>query len=222
MIRCMFSEIAPRYDLLNRLLTLGSDQAWQRQACALIKAPPGAVVLDVGGGTGDTARAWLQEHPDTGRLVVADFAEPMLRIARRKLADQKMVSLVCCDALELPGCAGCFDVVMAGFAVRNFSDLDAGLQEMARLTRPGGQVLILEMCGNRAVWLAELFRRYGVPLVGWVLTGHRHAYNYLAESTQQFATPEQLKIALERAGFRNIAWRHLTWRIATAVWGTKP
>ncbi len=221
-VRRMFGEIAVRYELLNRLLTFNSDQAWRRQLGALIEAPPGARVLDVGGGTGESARAWLQEHPDTNHVIVADFTRAMLRIAQQKFASNEVVSVVCCDALELPYQSECFDVVMAVFAVRNFADLHTGLREMARVTRPGGQVAILEFCGNRVCWPAEIYRRYVVPLVGYGLTGRKYAYDYLVQSSGQFMAPQQLESALERVGLGDIVWRRLFWRVVTFISGTKP
>jgi len=209
----MFGEIAPRYDLLNRLLTLDNDRAWRREAAALVPPARSRIVLDVGAGSG--------EHPDTSRLLAADFSESMLQRAQWKQANSSRVRLVRCDAMQLPWRTGQFDGVMAAFAIRNFVDLQAGLQEMARVLRPGGWILVLEMCGGGASWPVELFRRHFVPVIGGILTGRGDAYRYLAQSTAEFLSPQQLTTMLETVGFEQLQWKVLKWGIATAITGIR-
>jgi len=220
-IHRMFSDIAPQYDFLNHVLSFNIDQSWRRKACTLIDPPSRARVLDLGAGTGDFAHAWLNEHSDTDMLVLADFAEPMLKLARQKLPISATISMVCCDALQLPWSTATFDVVLCAFGVRNFANLETGLKEIARVTKPGGHVVILEFCSTKRFWIANLYCKYVVPLVGYLFTHHRQAYEYLATSMEEFVTPSHLQGQLEKAGFDKVAWTDFIWHIATAFWGVR-
>lgn len=224
--RRMFSEIAGRYDLLNHLLSLNRDRTWRRRACAMAPTPPGATVLDLCAGTGDLAFEYLRQYPRVERMVLGDFAEPMLRLARQKAAghDGANLELSCMDALQLPFPACTFDLVMCAFGVRNFVRLAHGLREMARVTRPGGQVLVLEFCRRqRPKWAraADWFIDGAVPRIGQLVSGQRHAYTYLRDSMHSFLGPQELAEVLRQAGYEDVAYEHLTWGIATAFVGRR-
>jgi len=201
----MFGRITPRYDLMNRLMTGGRDQAWRRRAARLAGVAPGAVVLDVATGTGDLARAFLAE---TGaRAVVGvDFVEPMLGRARAKVAGRP-VRLVAGDALALPFPDGAFGCVASAFLLRNLADLEAGLAEMRRVTAGGGSVVALEITQPALAGWRQLFRLYFhhvVPALGALVSGDRAAYTYLPQSVARFVTPAELARLMARVGLADV------------------
>lgn len=225
--RRMFSQIAGRYDLLNHLLSLNRDRAWRRRACQMAPTEPGAMVLDLGAGTGDLALEYVRQYPRVGRIVLADLAEPMLRLARAKCANHRAarVELACVDALRLPWRTDTFDLVMSAFGVRNFQELGSSLAEMARVARPGGQVLVLEFCrGERAGWAkpVEWFLDGALPRIGQVISAHPSAYQYLRDTMRGFLSPEELCKGLGEAGWEDVRREDLTFGIATAFVGRKP
>ncbi|MFQ5808802.1 MAG: ubiquinone/menaquinone biosynthesis methyltransferase [Armatimonadota bacterium] len=219
-IRDMFSAIAPRYDLLNHLLSLGADRRWRRRGCELAAPEPGGNVLDVCAGTGDFAFACLAEHPGIGRVCLTDFAEPMLSLAQAKangIASGK-IACGCADALRLPYADESFDLVLCAFGVRNLADVSAGLAELWRVTRPGGELVVLEFCRRRLPWYAwpgRLWLRCVVPVVGRLLSRHESAYLYLPSSRDAFFSPEELGRELESAGYQDVRFELLTFGVAT-------
>jgi len=224
--RRMFSEIAGRYDLLNHLLSFSRDRAWRRRACQMAPAEPGATALDLCAGTGDLALEYLRQYPQVGGLVLADFAEPMLRLARQKAARYQAanVELACVDALQLPFATGAFDLVMCAFGVRNFEHPARGLAEMARVTKPGGSLLVLEFCRSRRQgWArpADWFIDAAVPRLGQAVSGRPGAYAYLRDSVRSFLSPGELAGLLRQAGYDDVQYEHLTWRIVTAFVGRR-
>jgi demethylmenaquinone methyltransferase/2-methoxy-6-polyprenyl-1,4-benzoquinol methylase len=207
----MFTRIARRYDVMNTLMTAGRHHAWRVvTARAAAAAPPGPV-LDLATGTADLALAIRRLAPD--RLVVgADFSEGMLVEARRKLASGARVALAAADALALPFADGTFACVTSAFLLRNLEDLERGLAEMRRVTRPGGLVVALDIVRPGVpVWDA-LFRLYFhrvVPAVGALVAGDRQAYTYLPRSVDRFVTPPELARLMAGAGLREVRWRTL-------------
>jgi demethylmenaquinone methyltransferase/2-methoxy-6-polyprenyl-1,4-benzoquinol methylase len=209
----MFAGIAPRYDLMNRLMTGGRDQAWRRLTARLAAPPPGSLVLDLAAGTGDLALAFLRET-DARAVVGADFVEAMLRLAGGKLAarGERRVHLVAADALALPFPDGVFGCVASAFLLRNLADLPAGLAEMRRVAAPGGSVAALEITQPRLPGWRETFRLYFhhvVPAVGALVAGSRDAYTYLPRSVDRFVAPEALAALMTRAGLRDVTVRRL-------------
>ena len=201
-VRRMFDRIAPVYDVMNRLMTVGLDRRWRR-ATAEAAVRPGDRVLDACCGTGDLALAALRAG--AGSVVGLDFSEPMLERARRK---SEAVEWVRGDLLELPFSDGSFDAVTVGFGVRNVEDLDAGLRELRRVLRPGGRLGILEITRPRGL-LRPFFRLWFdvlVPLAGKLLPGGQ-AYAYLPASVRRFPGPADLAAAVGRAGFRGVEYR---------------
>ncbi|HEY3396845.1 MAG TPA: ubiquinone/menaquinone biosynthesis methyltransferase [Armatimonadota bacterium] len=215
-----FERIAPHYDQLNRLLTLGLENRWRQRMVSGAPAPPKARVLDLCAGTGELARLWLRRHPDVERMVLADFSEGMLRRAPAKLAGQP-ASCVVADALALPFPDATFDVVLCGFSLRNLADWRQGIRETYRVLQPGGQALVLEMC--REPWPAPVacFIKHLVPLIGRLVSGEAAAYAWLPRSIVSFVPAAEVAAEMQRAGFTDLARQDMTWRIATALVGKK-
>jgi demethylmenaquinone methyltransferase / 2-methoxy-6-polyprenyl-1,4-benzoquinol methylase len=224
-VRRIFSEIAPRYDLLNHLLSLNIDRLWRRRAIRALqweRAPDG-VYVDLCAGTLDVGAELARQRGFVGMVVGADFAEPMLRAGVGKAAPS-LLAPVAADALALPIVDGRAAGVVVAFGVRNLADLDGGLREARRLLRPGGRFVILEFSTPsvpvvRAAY--QLYFRYVLPFVGRLVSGHRTAYRYLPESVANFPDPRQLASRMELAGFRNVQWQSLTFGIAALHWGER-
>ena len=200
-VRSMFDRIAPVYDAMNRVMTLGLDQRWR---CATVAAAvrPGDRVLDACCGTGDLAIAAQRAG---GRVTGLDFSEPMLARARRKSA---VVEWVHGDVLALPYADGSFDAATVGFGIRNLADLERGLAELRRVLRPEGRVGILEITRPRGL-LAPFYRLWFdrlVPLLGRLLPGGS-AYTYLPASVRRFPGPDELAELLRAAGFADVRYR---------------
>ena len=224
-VREMFSAIAPRYDLLNHLLSLGADRSWRRRAVDRLvwEGRAAGAYLDACAGTLDLAMELAGRRRFAGRVVGADFAAPMLRRGARK-AGAAPVSPAAADTLALPFPDGCFDGAMAGFGVRNLDDLDAGLRELLRVLRPGARLVILDFTTPpwaplRALYLFY-FRRV-LPLVGRAVSGHPTAYAYLPASVGTFPAPAALLARMGAAGFRDGGFELLTGGIAAIHWGTR-
>jgi len=202
-VRAMFDRIAPVYDVMNRVFTMGLDGRWRRLAAAAA-VTPGDRVLDVACGTGDLA---IAARDAGGKVTALDFSERMLERARRK-SDQ--IEWVHGDVLALPFGDAAFDAATIGFGIRNVDDLDAGLRELARVVRPGGRLAVLEITRPTGV-LRPFFRLWFdvlIPLAGKALPGGA-AYTYLPASVRRFPGPDDLADALRRAGFADVNYRLL-------------
>jgi demethylmenaquinone methyltransferase/2-methoxy-6-polyprenyl-1,4-benzoquinol methylase len=222
----MFSAIAPRYDLLNHLLSLNIDRAWRRRAVDRLGwgSRPGGRYLDVCAGTLDLAIELARRPGFTGHVLAFDFSQAMLRKGLPKIT-RLAVAPVCADALKLPAAAGGFDGVMAAFGVRNLTDIDSGLQELKRVLRPGARLVILDFAMPERGPLRWLYRFYFtrlLPLAGRVISKHSYAYTYLPESVLRFAEPEDLAALLTGAGYDEVGWELLTGGIACAWWAHAP
>lgn len=203
-VRQMFGRIAFRYDLVNRLMSLGMDTRWRRLA-ARAAAPGGALALDVGTGTGDLA---LELQRDGTRLVVGvDFASRMLSAAVRKAGNAAGLTWAQADALSLPFPDATFDCVTNAFLLRNLVDLPAGLREMARVLRPGGHLICLDMTHPRPGVFGSLYRFYFnrlLPRWNAAISGDRAAYRYLPNSLAGFPDADGLCRLLEQAGLERV------------------
>jgi len=217
-IQAMFADIAPRYDLLNHLLSLNVDQRWRRRAVRL--AQPAGPVLDVCTGTGDLAAAFAET---TGRHVVGvDFCEPMLRHGTDKKRCAR-VRFVRGDALALPLPDDAFDVVSVAFGIRNVADLDRGLRELVRVARPGGRIAILEFTRPKTPGIGPLYEFYFgriLPFLGNLISRSR-AYTYLNRSVLDWASEEELAARLAAAGCSEVRVHPLTFGIAAVHLGRK-
>lgn len=223
-VRDMFAAIAGRYDLLNRVLSLGVDRSWRAAAAreALERAP--REVLDVATGTGDfalTIQAMAPEASVTG----VDFVPGMLEIARDKAARlSQPVAFQEADALALPFPDASFDAVTCAFGFRNFADYRRGLAELARVLRPGGRLVILEFPPPPGGALGSLYRLYFqriLPVVGGLVSGRPEAYRYLPDSVLAFPEPERLRLMMQDAGLRS-RYQLLTGGLAAVHVGDRP
>ena len=224
-VRRIFSEIAPRYDLLNHVLSLNVDRAWRHDAVGRLgweRAPEGTY-LDACAGTYDLALELTGRDGFAGSVVAADFARPMLVQGRPKL-DGRPVEPVCGDTLRLPFPDGAFDGAMVGFGARNLADLDAGLREFHRVLRPDGRLVVLEFTLPPNPVVRALYMLYFtriLPLVGRVVSGHPWAYTYLPASVKEFPGPVRLAALMEEAGFERTGYTLLTFGIAAIHWGER-
>jgi len=207
-VRAMFDRIAGVYDLLNTVMSAGLHHGWRRRAADLADAPVGGRVVDVATGTGDLAFELAGRVGPTGEVIGADFSEQMLQIARRKLPAGMPVRFEQANALALPYENGSFDVATVGFGIRNFSDLRGGLLEMARVVRPGGRVVILEMTTPQRPplsWFFSLWFDHIVPVLGR-FAGDPEAYTYLPSSVRRFPGPRELAATMSACGLGEIRY----------------
>lgn len=217
-VRRTFSEIAPRYDLLNHLLSLNIDRGWRRKAIAelqLHRSPRGRY-LDLCAGTLDVSQMLASSNGFAGSVVAADFAEPMLRAGVSKVAELK-VSPVTADALKLPIASSSMAGAIVAFGIRNVADLDAGLREVHRVIEPGGRFVILEFSTPSSPLINtayQLYFNHVLPAIGGVISGHRTAYKYLPKSVANFPVADELAQRMHSAGFSQVSWRSLTLGIA--------
>lgn len=213
-VSAMFSRIARRYDLMNGLMTLGMHHNWRRVAARQTIASPDGPALDLATGTGDLAIDLAEVHPHR-TVVGADFSLGMLAVARDKLDgldEARRVRLLAADALALPFGTRTFACVTSAFLLRNLADLEQGLREMQRVTRPGGRVVALEITQMRAPGFTALFRLYFhhvVPWIGQLVGGDREAYSYLPQSVDRFVTPGELVALMGKVGLRGVTYRRL-------------
>lgn len=207
----MFSAIAPRYDLLNHLLSLNLDRAWRRRAVdrLLAERPAPGVFLDACAGTLDLACELARRPGIDGRVLACDFSLPMLEAGLHKIRGLA-VTPVCADALTLPLADDSVAGAMVGFGVRNLSSIDAGLDELARVLQPGAPLVILEFTTPRVQPLRGIYLTYFrrvLPLIGRIVSRHDSAYSYLPASVLEFPQPAELAQRIARAGFTDVRWR---------------
>lgn len=224
-VRRMFSSIAPRYDLLNHVLSLNIDRSWRRRAVDELgwERRPEGLYLDNCAGTLDLACELAGRDGFRGEVIGSDFTFEMLQGGRHKI-ERAPVTPVCADALTLPYADASFDGATVGFGVRNLADLDAGLREMARVLRPGARLVILEF--TTPAWqpfrgLYFLYFRRILPAVGSLVSKHGSAYSYLPESVLRFPEPPRLAEMMQDAGFGGVGFRRLTGGIAALHWGER-
>ncbi|MEF2277097.1 bifunctional demethylmenaquinone methyltransferase/2-methoxy-6-polyprenyl-1,4-benzoquinol methylase UbiE [Deinococcus sp. YIM 134068] len=222
-VQAMFASIAPRYDLLNRVLSLGVDRGWRREAAREALALGPARILDVATGTADFALELKARSPGS-EVVGSDFVPQMLEIGRAKARARRLdVRLEEGDALRLPYPDASFDAVTCAFGFRNFADYGRGLAEMWRVLTPGGRLVILEFPPPRPGLFGGVFRlyfRHVLPRIGAVISGNAGAYTYLPESVLAFPDPERLAALMHATGFRT-RYRLLTFGIAAIHVGDK-
>jgi demethylmenaquinone methyltransferase / 2-methoxy-6-polyprenyl-1,4-benzoquinol methylase len=223
-VRGMFDRVAGVYDVMNSAMSAGLHHEWRQRAVDRAEVGPGADALDVCCGTGDLALELRRRIGPDGRVVGCDFSEPMLELARRKSGEQGLaVEFGWADALELPYGDASFDAVTVGFGARNLADLDKGLSEMARVLRPGGHLVILEITRPQREPLATFYSLWFdrlVPVIG-NLAGDPDAYSYLPNSVRTFPQPRELAARIDAAGFEGIRWLLLAGGIIAIHSGVK-
>lgn len=225
-IRRMFDKIAPSYDRLNHALSLGIDRRWRRTAVDALGIHQPQQILDIATGTGDFALL-LAKRIMPQHIVGADISEGMMAVGREKVKEeglQNVISFQYEDCMQLSFPDGSFDAVTSSYGVRNFQNLDKGLQEMQRVLRPGGHLLIVELTPPPSFPMKQLFWLYAhvvMPLLGRFISHDDSAYTYLPASMEAFPQPEQMEGILRKAGFTEVQWRRFTFGISTMYLATK-
>ncbi len=215
----MFSQIASRYDLMNRFMTGGQDIRWRKKAIELAQLTPNSYLLDLGTGTGDLAREALTRFPQAN-IIAADFTVEMMRIGRKRHA----LNFSSADALCLPFRDSMFDAVVSGFLMRNVIDLQRALQEQYRVLKRTGRIVILDTTRPQKNILSPLIRLHMhviIPALGRLLTGFEDAYRYLPETTEEFLTTEELASHMMSIGFKNVDCQRLMFGTIAIHWGEK-
>jgi len=224
-VRRMFDAIARRYDLMNRLMTLGRDQSWRHRTIRRAAISKDGRVLDIATGTADLAIAALDANPR--KVVAADFSLQMLDLANRKLRARDLDSeivLAAADGLCLPFTDNFFDAVITAFSLRNVGNLDLFLSEMLRVTRPGGRVVCLEITQPRLPGFRKLFAWYFgkvVPKIGALISDDSQAYSYLPHSVSIFISPEELRERMQKVGMKDVGFEKLQFGTIAIHWGEK-
>lgn len=221
-VRKMFARIAHRYDLLNRLMTLGQDQRWRKEAIRRLGAPPHGTLIDIGCGTGDLAFEAARQHP--GALVIAsDFTPEMIAHGKQRPGG-KAVNWVIADAQNLPFAAGCADGIVSGFLLRNVPHVKRALREQHRTLRPGGRFVALDTTPPRPGPLTPLLAlhfNYIIPLLGKLIAGDAEAYTYLPDSTANFLLAEALVDVIQQVGFTAVSFVRRMLGTVAIHWGIK-
>jgi len=216
-VRGVFDSVAPRYDLMNDLMSLGLHRAWKAFTVLAADLRPGQVVLDIAGGTGDLARAFARKVGPGGLVVHTDINAAMLGVGRNRLLDAGVVlPTVVCDAEKLPFESESFDRVSVGFGLRNMTHKDRALAEMHRVLKPGGKLLVLEF-SRVAPPLGKAYDWYSfniLPRLGRLVAGDEASYRYLAESIRMHPGQEELKALMKKAGFGHVDYHNLTAGVA--------
>ena len=221
----MFDHIAPAYDRLNHLMSLGIDRSWRRTALKWLRPHRPALVLDVATGTGDFAIQACRMLPSAS-LTGVDLSEGMMQVGRRKVEQAGLAARIDfqredCEALTFSDAS--FDAVTVAFGIRNFEHLDRGLREMCRVLRPGGHLVILELSTPDRLPMKQLYRIYSrlIPLMGRLVSHDRSAYTYLPQSIRAFPQGEVMSESIRRAGFSDVRFRRLTFGVCTLYMATK-
>lgn len=221
-VQDMFARIAHRYDLMNRLMTVGQDRSWRKQVIHRARLPEYGHLLDLGAGTGDLAQEGLRQYPGILPLA-ADFTLEMMQRGRLHPQAQRIAWLGA-DALSLPFADELFDAVVSGFLFRNVSDVRRALDEQHRVLKPHGRIVILDTTRpqkNLFSPLINLHLHYVIPTLGRLVTGQGEAYSYLPESTEEFLNAEQLAARMVAAGFHHVGFVRLMLGTIAIHWGEK-
>lgn len=225
-VKRIFSEIAPRYDLLNHVLSLNIDRRWRRKAIARLEVERDQAgrYLDLCAGTMDVAVEISRLPGFRGLVVGADFAEPMLKAGAGKISGSG-ITPVTADAVQLPIASGQLAGAIVAFGIRNVAGLDEALREALRILVPGGRFVVLEFSTPRIRILRALYRLYFhhvLPLIGRLISGHRTAYQYLPRSVANFPVEEELARRMEAAGFAKVTWTSLSFGVAAIHVAERP
>jgi len=227
-VQKMFSDIAPRYDFLNRLLSCGRDRYWRKQLVNRLSPQAGERFLDIATGTADIALGIIRKAPrDSVQVVGMDFSEKMLELAQQKIDSQdksNFIRLESGSAESLPFEDHYFDGTTTAFGVRNFSDVDQSLREMHRVIKPGGRCAILEFSLPQNSILKALYRFYFeflLPKVGRLISKHPSAYTYLPKTVASFPVRKEFSSMMQQAGFIDVTYQEMTFGIVILYTGVK-
>ncbi|BBO83522.1 ubiquinone/menaquinone biosynthesis C-methyltransferase UbiE [Desulfosarcina ovata subsp. sediminis] len=225
-VRDMFDSIAPRYDLLNRLLSLRQDVAWRRKMVATLTIPENGRVLDVACGTGDVAVEICRQKGSRVQVVGIDFSPGMLHLAGEKIrqCNRPAITLLAGDALALPFGPASFHSVTIAFGIRNIQDKGKALKAFHDSLKPGGMLLVLELATPTPSRLRDAYLAYFqkvLPAIGRLFSKHHFAYSYLPESVARFPTADRFMALMNKAGFTRVACRRLTLGVANLFVGTR-
>ncbi len=218
-VQKMFTQIARRYDLMNRLMTGGQDVRWRKQVIQLARLGNHARLLDLGTGTGDLAREAATQFP-RARVIAADFTLEMMRVGQRR----GPLNFSSADALRLPFTDSSFDAVVSGFLMRNVIDLQKAIQEQHRVLKKGGRIVILDTTRPKKNLLSPyiwMHMHVVIPLLGKLLTGSSDAYRYLPETTEGFVTAENMASRMAAAGFKKVGYQRFMFGTIAIHWGEK-
>ena len=223
-VRTVFDSVAPKYDVMNDLMSLGLHRAWKAYTVLVADVRPGHRVLDIAGGTGDLAQAFARKVGNAGLVVHTDINAAMLGVGRNRLLDAGLVlPTAVCDAEKLPFASESFDRVSVGFGLRNMTHKDRALQEMHRVLRRGGKLLVLEF-SKVARPLEKAYDWYSfsiLPRLGRMVAGDEASYRYLAESIRMHPGQEELKAMMKQVGFGHVDYHNLTGGVAALHVGIK-
>jgi demethylmenaquinone methyltransferase/2-methoxy-6-polyprenyl-1,4-benzoquinol methylase len=223
-VRGVFDSVAPRYDVMNDLMSMGLHRAWKAYTVLVANVRPGQQILDIAGGTGDLALAFAKKAGSTGQVVHTDINEAMLRTGRDRLLDAGVsLPTVVCDAEKLPFANDRFDLVSVAFGLRNMTHKDGALAEMNRVLKPGGKLLVLEF-SKVAKPLEKAYDWYSfkvLPQLGKLVAGDSDSYRYLAESIRMHPTQEELKTLMKQRGFGHVDYHNLTGGVVALHVGIK-
>jgi len=218
-VQSMFTKIAHRYDLMNRLMTGGQDIRWRKDVIKLARLNNNASLLDLGAGTGDLAREALTQFPQA-RVTAADFTLEMMRVGKKN----GELSFSSADALNLPFKDKTFDAVVSGFLMRNVTDVQQALKEQLRTLKLGGRIVILDTTRPKKNLLSPFIKFHMhviIPTVGGILSGVREAYTYLPDTTEGFLTAEELAVRMVAVGFKKVNFKRLMFGTIAIHWGEK-
>lgn len=221
-VQGMFTRIAQRYDLMNRLMTIGQDVHWRVEVIRRAELPGNARLLDLGAGTGDLAFEALRQHPDC-QPVAADFTLQMMYVGQQR-AQSGNLDWAAGDAMQLPFLEASFEAVVSGFLLRNVSDIATALSEQYRILKPGGRIVTLDTTRppqNILTPLINFHLHTVIPTLGGWITGSGEAYHYLPDSTESFLTAEALADKMIGAGFRQVGFLRLMFSTVAIHWGVK-
>jgi demethylmenaquinone methyltransferase/2-methoxy-6-polyprenyl-1,4-benzoquinol methylase len=223
-VRSVFDSVAPKYDVMNDLMSAGLHRIWKRYTITVANPQPGQQVLDIAGGTGDLSRAFAQRVGPTGRVVHTDINEAMLREGRNRMLDEGLVlPTMVCDAEKLPFADNSFDIVSVAFGLRNMTHKDQALAEMRRVLKPGGKLLVLEF-SRVAKPLEKAYDWYSfnvLPKLGQLVAGDAHSYRYLAESIRMHPGQEELRQLMKSVGFGHVDVHNLSAGVVALHLGIK-
>jgi demethylmenaquinone methyltransferase/2-methoxy-6-polyprenyl-1,4-benzoquinol methylase len=220
LIRRTFEQVAPRYDLMNDLMSMGVHRLWKSDFVALTAARPGEIALDLAGGTGDIGLALAAAG---ARVLVADPSPAMMRVGRTRPGAER-IKWIAAEAEHLPFPDASIDLVTISFGIRNATSVADSLHEIARILKPGGRFVCLEFSTPRA-WLRPfygLWSRTAIPLLGAVVSGRRDAYRYLVESIRRFPDQAEFASMIAATGLTDVRWRDFSFGIAAAHSARKP